>query len=94
MALFTGRKRFNIEETSLSFVLEKDGTEVDDEYLFSFALKPDTVVMVLKDGESWSSVQVPTSTSSCFGPPISDKGTDVTISMQHFQQCLPFFVLL
>jgi hypothetical protein len=46
----TGEQKFGLENTM--FVLEEDGCEVDDEYLP--VLPPDTKLMCLGEGETWS----------------------------------------
>lgn len=55
MHFFAGIKKFCIqkdESRNITFVLEKDGTEVDKEYLKH--LKTDTILMLLKQDEKWS----------------------------------------
>ena len=53
--VFTASKKLEIPGTKL--VLEKDGTEIDDDKMLRYELKNHSVLLLLRNGETWMPVE-------------------------------------
>jgi len=56
--LVVAKKKFQVESTdAVSIVLEEDGTCVDEEEYFQHGLESNSVLMLLKSGETWTGIR-------------------------------------